>query len=141
MSIPLMRAILGRGGHATSLPPENFDQRVGRLRTASDQSWSLAQQRESIIRELLSREGSMGERLAAAAEVLGVSPRTVRRLVGQYQVHGAPAVAEVPGGTSLHRAVVGFSFAVNGPGILCLTGGRVLRKIAMASASDCDIPA
>jgi hypothetical protein len=35
-----------------SLPPEDLDQRVDRLRTTSDQSWSLAQQRESIIREL-----------------------------------------------------------------------------------------
>jgi hypothetical protein len=41
-----------------SLPPEDFDQRVDRLRTASDQSWSLAQQRESIIQELLKRDGS-----------------------------------------------------------------------------------
>jgi hypothetical protein len=32
-----------------SLPPEDFAQRVDRLRTASDQSWSLAQQRESIM--------------------------------------------------------------------------------------------
>jgi hypothetical protein len=47
-----------------SLPPEDLDQRVGRLRTISDQSWSLAQQRESIIRELLNRKGSMAERLA-----------------------------------------------------------------------------
>ena len=70
-----------------SLPPEDLDQRVDRLlRTTSDQSWSLAQQRESIIRDLLNREGSMTERLAAAANVLGVSPRTVRRLVKQYRV-------------------------------------------------------
>jgi hypothetical protein len=61
-----------------SLPPEDLDHRVDRLRTTSDQSWSLAQHRESIIRELLNREGSMAERLAAAAIVLGVSPRTVR---------------------------------------------------------------
>jgi hypothetical protein len=32
-----------------SLPPEDFAQREDRLRTASDQSWSLAQQRESIM--------------------------------------------------------------------------------------------
>jgi hypothetical protein len=45
-----------------SLPPEDLDQRVDRLRTTSHQSWSSAQQRESIIRELLNREGSMAER-------------------------------------------------------------------------------
>ena len=74
-----------------SLPTEDLDQRVHRLRTTSDQSWSLAQQRESIIRELLHREGSMAERLAAAANVLGVSPRTVRRLVRQYFEWAVPA--------------------------------------------------
>jgi hypothetical protein len=82
-----------------SIPPEDFERRVDRLRTASDQSWSLAQQREPIIRELLSREGSMKERLAAASEVLGVSPRTVRRLVGQYRVSSQTTslVAKPPG--------------------------------------------
>jgi hypothetical protein len=69
-----------------SLPPEDLDQRVDPLRTTSDQSWCLTQQRESVIRELLNREGSMAERLAAAATVLDVSPRTVRRLVKQYRV-------------------------------------------------------
>jgi putative transposase len=81
------------------LPPEDLDQRVDRLRTTSDQSWSLAQQRESIIRELLNREGSMAERLAAAANALGVSPRTVRRLVKQYRVSSQTTslVAKPPG--------------------------------------------
>jgi putative transposase len=69
-----------------SLPREDFDQRVDRLRTASERSWSVAQKRESVIQEMAAREGSMAERLAAAAEVLGVSPRTVRRLFGQYRV-------------------------------------------------------
>ena len=32
-----------------SLPPEDCARRMDRLRTASDQSWSLAQQRESIM--------------------------------------------------------------------------------------------
>ena len=50
-----------------SLPPEDFDQRVDLLRTTSDQGWHLAQRRESIIRELLNGEGSMAERVAAAA--------------------------------------------------------------------------
>jgi len=68
-----------------SLPPEDFEQRVDLLRTTSDQSWHLAQRRESIIRELLNGEGSMAERVAAAAKVLDISPRTVRRLVKQYR--------------------------------------------------------
>jgi hypothetical protein len=82
-----------------SLPPEDFDQRVERLRTTSDESWSLAQQRESIIRELLNCEGSMAERLVAASDVLGVSPRTVRRLVRQYRVSSKTTslVAKPPG--------------------------------------------
>ena len=67
--------------------------------SASDESWFLAQQRESIIRELLNREGSMAERLAAAATVLDVSPRTVRRLVKQYRVSSQTTslVAKPPG--------------------------------------------
>jgi putative transposase len=71
-----------------SLSREDFDQRVDRVRSASDLSWSVAKQRESVIHDLLMREGSMAERIAAAAEVLGLSPRTVRRLVGQYRVSG-----------------------------------------------------
>ena len=66
-----------------SLPPEDLDQRVDRLRTTSDQSWCLAQQRESIIRELLNREGSMAERLAttpkAAAANLLFEPSRIRQ--------------------------------------------------------------
>ena len=67
-----------------SLPLEDFDQRVDLLNT-SDQSWHLAQRRESIIRELLNGEGSMAERVAAAANALDISPRTVRRLVKHYR--------------------------------------------------------
>jgi hypothetical protein len=70
-----------------SLPPEDLDQRVDRLRTASDPNWSLAQQRESVIRELLNREGTMTARLAAAAEALGVSRRTVRVLSSNTAPH------------------------------------------------------
>ena len=69
-----------------SLPPEDLDHRLDRLRTVSGQNWSLARQRESIIRELLGSQGSMSARLVAAAAMLDVSPRTVRRLVKQYRV-------------------------------------------------------
>src|SRR5277367_2992295 len=69
-----------------SLPPEDLDHRLDQLRTVSDQNWTLARQRESIIRELLGSHGSMAARLAAAAAMLDVSPRTVRRLVKQYRV-------------------------------------------------------
>jgi putative transposase len=69
-----------------SLAPEDLDLRMDLVRTTSEHSWALAQHRELIIRQLLEREGSMAERLKSAANVLGVSPRTVRRLVGQYRV-------------------------------------------------------
>ena len=52
-----------------SLPREDFDQRVDRVRTASELSWSVAKQRESVIQDLLVRGGSMAERIAAAAEL------------------------------------------------------------------------
>jgi hypothetical protein len=59
-----------------SLPPEDLDRRVDRLRTTSEESWSLAQQRESIIRELLNREGSMAERLATTPKAQRPPQRT-----------------------------------------------------------------
>ena len=82
-----------------SLPPEDLDHRLDRLRTVSDQNWSLARQRESIIRELLGSHGSMAARLVAAAAMLDVSPRTVRRLVKQYRVSSQTTslVAKPPG--------------------------------------------
>ena len=82
-----------------SLPPEDLDHRLDRLRTVSDQNWSLARQHESIIRELLGSHGSMAARLAAAAAMLDVSPRTVRRLVKQYRVSSQTTslVAKPPG--------------------------------------------
>ena len=60
-----------------SLPPDDLDQRVDRIRTTSDKNWSVTRQRGSIIRELLKSEGSMAERLAAAATMLDVSQQTV----------------------------------------------------------------
>jgi putative transposase len=88
-----------------SLPPEDFDQRVDLLRTTSDQSWHLAQRRESIIRELLNGEGSMAERVAGAAKVLDISPRTVRRLVKQYRTSSQTTslVQKPPGPHQMRR--------------------------------------
>jgi putative transposase len=69
-----------------TLPSEAFDRRLDRLRTTADSGWSLAQQRESIIRDLLYADGPMAKRVAIAAEALGVSERTVRRFIGRYRV-------------------------------------------------------
>jgi hypothetical protein len=69
-----------------TLPSEEFDRRLDRLRTTADSGWKLAQQRESIIRDLLYADGPMAERVTIAAETLGVSERTVRRFIGRYRV-------------------------------------------------------
>jgi hypothetical protein len=69
-----------------TLPSEAFDRRLDRLRTTADSGWSLAQQRESIIRDLLYADGPMAKRVTIAAEALGVSERTVRRFIGRYRV-------------------------------------------------------
>jgi len=51
----------------------------------AEPEWTKAQRREVIIRAVLSGEGSMSSRTEAAAQALGLSARSVRRLVARYK--------------------------------------------------------
>jgi putative transposase len=68
-----------------SLAPAELDHRLERQRTLAQPDWSKAQRREVIIREAISGEGSITSRVEAAAQALGLSARSVRRLVVRYK--------------------------------------------------------
>jgi phage terminase large subunit-like protein len=59
-------------------------------------AWSEAQRREVIIRAVLSGNGSMTARTDSAANALGLSARSVRRLVVRYKA-SAPQRLEADG--------------------------------------------
>ena len=61
-----------------------LDQRLETLRGVDPVAWTKAQQSEAAIREVLHGGGSITMRTEAAAKTLGVSPRTVRRLIVRY---------------------------------------------------------
>lgn len=67
-----------------ALPVVQLDRRLEKLRTIDLPDWNRAQQRELIIRDTLQGDGSTTTRVNAAANILGVSTRTVRRLIVRY---------------------------------------------------------
>jgi putative transposase len=67
-----------------SLTIVELDERVERLRTIETPDWSKAQRREAVIREALQGDGRTTELVDAAARTLGLSTRTVRRLITRY---------------------------------------------------------
>jgi hypothetical protein len=67
------------------LPQIDFDARMETARTTDAVRWAAAESRETIIRAYLDGDGTIGTRLRAAADALGVSPRTIRRLVARYR--------------------------------------------------------
>jgi putative transposase len=67
-----------------SLPTSQLDQRLENLRDVDQVAWNKAQQREAVIRDALKGAGSMTTRIEEAAKSLGLSARTVRRLVTRY---------------------------------------------------------
>ncbi len=67
-----------------SLPIAQLDRRLDNLRLVDTPAWNKAQQREAIIRDALQGDGSTTTRVDAAAKILGVSARTVRRLITRY---------------------------------------------------------
>jgi putative transposase len=74
-----------RGLPALSLDEAERDERLEHRRQSSDEAWSDAERREQIIRCAISGDGPVFERLKAAAESLGVSTRTVQRLLARYR--------------------------------------------------------
>jgi hypothetical protein len=67
-----------------SLPIVQLDQRLEKLRVVDTTDWTKAQEREAIIRDPLQGDGSTTMRVEAAAKTLGLSARTVRRLITRY---------------------------------------------------------
>ena len=88
-----------------SVPMVELDQRVERLRTADTLNWNRAQRRESVIREALQGDGSATALVDAAAKSLGLSARTVRRLITRYTTSAQTTslVAHAPGPNKSHR--------------------------------------
>ena len=68
-----------------ALPIIQLDQRAEHLRVVDPPDWTKAQEREGIIRDSLQAEGPMTLRVEAAAKTLGLSTRTVRRLITRYK--------------------------------------------------------
>jgi len=67
-----------------SLPIVQLDRRLEKLRIVDTPAWNKAHQREAIILDALQGDGSTTTRVDAAAKILGVSARTVRRLIMRY---------------------------------------------------------
>jgi putative transposase len=68
-----------------SLPTVELDRRADRLRIVDTANWSVAQERENIIRDAMNGVGATTALVDAAAKALGLSPRSVRRLVVKYK--------------------------------------------------------
>ena len=69
----------------SSLAPTEFDQRLERQRSVRQLDWTEARRREIIIRAAITGEGSTTSRMEAAAQALGLSVRSARRLVVRYK--------------------------------------------------------
>jgi putative transposase len=88
-----------------SLPIVQLDQRLEKLRVADTPDWTKAQEREAIIRDSLQGDGSTTMRVEAAAKILGLSARTVRRLIARYTASAQTTslVAHLPGPKKSYR--------------------------------------
>jgi putative transposase len=88
-----------------SVPIAELDQRLENLRTIETPVWDKAQQREAIIRDALHGDGSTTTRVDSAAKILGLSARTVRRLITRYTASAQTSslIAHLPGPKRSHR--------------------------------------
>jgi hypothetical protein len=88
-----------------SLPISELDQRLDRLRTIDTVDWSTAQQREAIIRNAMNGDGPTTPLVDAAPKALGLSARTVRRLIVRYKTSAQTTslVAHQRGPKKSHR--------------------------------------
>jgi putative transposase len=88
-----------------SFPTLQLDQRLETLREVDQAVWTKAQQREAAIRDALHGDGSITTRIEAAAKTLGVSPRTVRRLIVRYTASAQTTslIAHLRGPNKSHR--------------------------------------
>lgn len=88
-----------------SLPIMHLDQRRENLRIVDAPDWAKAQERENIIRDSLTGDGSTTVRVEAAAKMLGLSARTVRRLITRYTASAQTTslIAHLPGPKKSYR--------------------------------------
>jgi hypothetical protein len=88
-----------------SLPIVQLDQRLEKLRVVDTPDWTKAQEREAIIRDSLQGDGSTTMRVEAAAKTLGLSARTVRRLITRYTASAQTTslIAHLPGPKKSYR--------------------------------------
>ncbi|HEX9382655.1 MAG TPA: Mu transposase C-terminal domain-containing protein [Gemmatimonadaceae bacterium] len=88
-----------------SLPIMQLDQRLEELRAVNTPDWTQAQEREAIIRDSLQGDGSTTTRVEAAAKTLGLSARTVRRLITRYTASAQTTslIAHLPGPKKSYR--------------------------------------
>jgi putative transposase len=88
-----------------SLPIVELDRRAERLRSTDESEWNSAQRRETVIREAMQGEGPASALVDAAAKSLGVSGRTVRRLIARYTASAQTTslLAHAPGPNKTHR--------------------------------------
>jgi len=68
------------------LPAAELDARIDQQRTVEPAEWSLAEKRESAIREVLTGDGPTKERVKVASVALGISARAVYRLLARYRI-------------------------------------------------------
>lgn len=87
-----------------SLPPSDVDVRLDRQRTIDPPEWSLAEEREAAVRDVVTGTGPIGPRVNRAAAALSVSPRTIRRLVARYAV-SAQTTSLVPQPRGPHKTL------------------------------------
>lgn len=88
-----------------TLPLTEIDARMETARTIDPSVWSMAQSREAAVRAFLDGDGPVGNRLSTAANLLGVTPRTVRRLAARYRVSAQTTslVPRLPGPNKVRR--------------------------------------
>jgi len=88
-----------------TLPIIQLDQRLEDLRVVDLPDWTKAQVRETIIRNSMQGDGSTTMRVEAAAKALGLSTRTVRRLIARYTASAQTTslIAHVPGPKKSYR--------------------------------------
>jgi len=88
-----------------TLPIIQLDQRLEDLRVVDLPDWTKAQVRETIIRNSMQGDGSTTMRVEAAAKALGLSTRTVRRLIARYTASSQTTslIAHVPGPKKSYR--------------------------------------
>ena len=88
-----------------SLPLSDLDDRLDCQRTTDKPDWTAAQQREAIIRDAMIGDGPATPRINAAAHALGLSERTVQRLIARYKASAQTTslVSHQPGPRKVRR--------------------------------------